>query len=128
MAPGDAINALEARFSLYGLDAHARQSIKRLWPTIAPHLDAAVDAILIAASSLPHVSVVTSQHRDLIKALEVAHLKSLLSEELNGRYIASCRKTVEQEAAIGLDARFRSTAGNYLLRATIDALARKYRF
>ena len=128
MTSGDAINAIEARFALYGLDAPARQAIKRLWPTIAPHLDAAVDDILTAAASLPHVATVTAQHRDLIKTLEVAHLKSLLSEELDGRYIASCRKTVEQEAAIGFDARFRSTAGNYLLRAAIDALARKYRF
>ena len=38
------------------------------------------------------------------------------------------RTTVEQEAALGIDARFRSTAGNYVQRAAWDALARKHRF
>jgi len=57
----------------------------------------------------------------------VAHLKALLSEELNGGYIVSCRKTVEQEAAIGFDARLRSTARNYPLRDAIDAPVRKHR-
>jgi methyl-accepting chemotaxis protein len=35
---------------------------------------------------------------------------------------------VEQEAAMGLDARMRSTAGSYVLNATLEALARRYRF
>ena len=40
MASGEAISGLESRYALYGLDAPARRSIKLLWPTIAPHLDA----------------------------------------------------------------------------------------
>src|SRR5664279_1453465 len=39
-----------------------------------------------------------------------------------------CQKTVGQEAALGFDARLRSTAGNYILRASLDVLARKHRF
>jgi methyl-accepting chemotaxis protein len=35
---------------------------------------------------------------------------------------------VEREAAIGLDARIRSSAGNFVLRAALDALARAHRF
>ena len=35
---------------------------------------------------------------------------------------------MEQEAALGFDARIRSTAGNYALKAALDALARRYRF
>ncbi len=40
----------------------------------------------------------------------------------------SCRNTVAQEAALGLDGRIRSSAGNYVLKAALDALARKFRF
>ena len=48
--------------------------------------------------------------------------------KLDQRYAESCRQTVEQEAALGLDARMRSTAGSYVLKAAFDALARKHRF
>ncbi len=122
------VKGAESRFTLYGLDREARDAINRLWPTIAPHLDAAVDTILDATKDLPHVSAVTAQHRGMVKSLEVSHLKALLGAELDHHYFDSCRKTVEQEAALGLDARMRSTAGNYLLRAAVDALARKHRF
>ena len=122
----DTISGIESRYGLYGLDARARRSIKRLWPTIAPHIEEAVEAILMAAANLPHVSAVMVQHKDQIKNIELAHLKSLLGEEIDEQYLASCRETAEQEAALGLDARFRSTAGNFIMCAVVDALARKY--
>ena len=126
MISGDGISGIDSRYALYGLDARARDSIKRLWPTIAPHIEDAVEAILTAAAKLPHISPIMVQHKDLIKSLEVTHLQSLLGEEIDERYLASCRKTVEQEAALGLDARFRSTAGNFITRTLVDRLARKY--
>jgi methyl-accepting chemotaxis protein len=122
------IHGVESRYALYELDAPARRAIKQLWPTIAPHLGKAIDAILDATARMPHVSAIAARHGDLIKKLETAHLEALLSGELDDRYFESCRKTVEQEAAIGFDARFRSTAGNFVLRAAMDALARKHRF
>lgn len=122
------IQDVESRYKLYELDAHARGAIKQVWPTIAPHIDKAIDAILDAAARLPHLSVVIAQHRSRIKDLETLHLEALLNGDLDFRYFESCRKTVEEEAAIGLDARFRSTAGNYLLKEALDALARKHKF
>ena len=98
-----------------------------MWPTIA-RTSAGGRAILDATKNLPNVSVIVAQNRDLIRKLEMAHLETLLSRELGRDYIESCRKTVAHEAAIGLDARYRSTAGNFVLRAAMDALARKYRF
>lgn len=74
------------------------------------------------------MAAVVVQNRDLIKKLEVSHLRALLSGELDDRYFESCQKTVEQEAALGFDARLRNTAGNFVLRAAMDALARKHRF
>jgi hypothetical protein len=67
-------------------------------------------------------------HRTLLKKLEASHLEALLNGDLNAHYFESCRRTIEQEAALGLDARFRSTAGNYFLSETLDALARKHKF
>jgi methyl-accepting chemotaxis protein len=128
MTSGEPIRGIEARYKLYGLDDRARSRIKQLWPTVAPRLDEAVDAILEASTNLPRVSDITTRHKNLIKTLEVAHLKALLNGDLGVDYFASCRKTVEQEATLGLDARFRSTAGNYLLLAAFKALASKHRF
>ena len=128
MSPSESIHGVEARYALYGLDAEARGAIKRMWPTIAPYLESAVDAILDATENLPAVSAIAKKHRALIKQLELSHLKALLNGELDAPYFESCRETVEQEATLGFDARLRSTAGNYVLRAAIDALARKHRF
>ena len=60
--------------------------------------------------------------------LALTHFEVLLAGNLDERYAESCRRTVEQEAALGFDARIRSTAGSYVLKAALDALARKHRF
>ena len=64
----------------------------------------------------------------MIKKLEAAHFQALLQGQLDQGYAELCRRTVEQEAALGLDARMRSTAGSYVLKPAFDALARKHRF
>jgi Protoglobin len=128
MTQSDLIQGVDARYKLYELDARARGAIKQIWPTIAPHLDKAVDTILNAAEKLSHISSIVVQHRNLIKRLEISHLEALLNGDLDTNYFESCRKTVEQEAALGIDARFRSTAGNCVLRAALDALEQKHRF
>ena len=119
---------LSPNMSFIRLDAGARSAIKQIWPTIASHLEKAVDAILDATEKLPRLSSVVKQHRDLIKKLEMSHLQALLSGDLDTHYFVSCRKTVEQEAALGFDAHLRSTAGNYVLRAALGALAYEHKF
>jgi methyl-accepting chemotaxis protein len=128
MAQSELIQGVESRYKLYELDARARGAIKELWPTIAPYIDKAVEATLEATAKLRHISSAVVQHRNLIKQLEISHFEALLSGDLDDHYFESCRKTVEQEAALGIDARFRSTAGNNILRAAVDALARKHKF
>ena len=93
---------------------------------IAPALDQAVDAILRATAKLPMVGPTAVQNHDFIKQLELSHLEALLNGELDRAYFESCKRTVGQEAELGFDARLRSTAGNYVLRAALDTLARKY--
>ena len=128
MTPNDIIHGVESRYALYGLDARARDTLKLIWPTVMPLLHGAVDTIVQAMTNLPHVSANAIRNKDLIKQLEISHLTTLLGGNLDEHYLESCRSTVEQEKAIGLDARFRMTAGNFVLRAVVDALTRKYRF
>ncbi len=81
-----------------------------------------------AVSGLPHVGEAVAQSRDLLKKLEVAHFNALLGGKLDDQYAESCRRTVEQESAIGLDGRIRSTAGHFVLTAALDMLAARHRF
>jgi methyl-accepting chemotaxis protein len=128
MAPDQLIHGVELRYALFGLDMRARNEIRRLWPTIAPRLDKAVDDLLDATARLPRISAIVTENRESMKRLELAHLHALLNGDLDGGYLESCRRTVAQETALGLDARIRSTAANYVLRAAVDALAAKHRF
>lgn len=128
MTGNETIPGVEARFRLFGLDSTARDEIKKIWPIIGPHLGRALDLMLRAVEHLPGISEIADKHRDVIKELETSHLTALASGDLGPPYIASCRRTVAQESAMGIDARFRGTAGNYLLQVAIDVLTRKYRF
>ena len=47
--PSQLIQGVEAGYALYELDAPARRAIKELWPAIAPVMEKAVEAILIAS-------------------------------------------------------------------------------
>ena len=127
MARLDSVQSFEARLSLYALDDRARRVLADTWPLIAPLLERAIDANLAAASRLPGIGAVIAQNIARIKKLELAHLQALFGGNLDHLYAASCLSTVLEEAAIGLDARMRSTAGSFVLRAVFDALARKYR-
>jgi len=127
MARLDSVQSFEARLSLYELDDRARRVLAETWPLIAPLLEQAIDANLAAASRLPGIGAVISQNIARIKKLELAHLQALFGGRLDGHYAESCLSTVLEEAAIGLDARMRSTSGSFVLRAVFDALGRKYR-
>ncbi len=122
------VQSFEARLALYGVDVNARRVVKQTWPLLEPDLGRAIDEILDAVRRLPLVGDIVAQNRALLKALEVAHFTALFGGDLDGRYAESCQRTVEQEAALGFDARIRSTAGSYVLKAALHALARKYRF
>jgi methyl-accepting chemotaxis protein len=128
MAPFDSVPAFEARLTLYRIDDRTRSLLRATWPTIAPHIERAIDEVVGAVMALPTIGNAVAQNRDLVKKLEVAHFQALLGGKLDERYAESCRQTVRQEAAIGLDARMRSTAGSFMLKAALDALARKHRF
>jgi hypothetical protein len=128
MPQTDLVQAFEARAQMYSLDGRARRILAETWPVIEPALDQAIAEIITAISVLPRVGEIVAQNAELYKKLEAAHFRALLGGKLDGAYAESCRHTVLEEAAIGLDARVRSTAGSYVLKAALDALARKYWF
>ena len=124
----DFLQAFEARLALYSLDDRARRILAETWPIIAPTLEQAIDEVLIVVRVLPRIGDIVTANAELFKKLELAHFRALLGGSLDRDYAESCRRTVEQEAAIGLDGRIRSTTGSYVLKAVLNALARKHRF
>jgi methyl-accepting chemotaxis protein len=128
MMATESVPEFEARRAFYKIDDRVRSMLAVTWPIIAPNIGRAIDEVVEGILKLPHIGTVVALHRDSITGLEVAHFQALLGGNLDHRYAESCRQTVEQEAAIGLDARIRSSAGNFVLKAALDALARKHRF
>ena len=128
MYSADLVQAFEARLSLYGLDDRSRHALAEVWPVIEPHLEQAVDEIAVAVRVLPRISEAVAQNEVFFKKLELSHFRALLGGRLDRDYAEFCRHTVHQEAALGMDARIRSTGGNYVLSAVLKVLARKYRF
>jgi len=105
MPQTDPVQAFEARAQMYSLDGRARRILAETWPVIEPTLDQAIAEIITAISVLPRVGEVVARNAELYKKLEAAHFRALLGGKLDGAYAESCRHTVQQEAAIGLDAR-----------------------
>jgi len=128
MASKEQVQAFDARLAMFGLDDRSLRLMGDVWPVIEPNLGRAIEEILDAVQLLPRVGGIVAQNRELLRRLETAHFQALLAGKLDERYADSCRNTVEQEAALGLDARLRSTAGSYVLKTTFEALARRYRF
>jgi methyl-accepting chemotaxis protein len=128
MTTTNLVQAFEARLALYSLDDRARRILAQAWPSIAPHLGRAIEEIIIVVRVLPRVGEIVAQNSELFKELELAHFSALLGGKLDGDYAESCRQTVAKEGVIGLDARIRATAGNYVFKAALEALARKHRF
>ena len=127
----DTIPEFEARLALHRIDDGVRATVAEFWPIFAPHLDRAVDELIDAMVQLPtagstiNAARIVRERREIIKALEVGHFKVLLSGNLDQRYAESCRRTVQQETAIGLDARMRCTAGSFVLSLAMETLQRR---
>jgi methyl-accepting chemotaxis protein len=126
--PTNLVQAFEARLALYSLDDRARRMLAEAWPLLAPHLEKAIDEVIVAVRVLPRISEMVAQNVEFFKRLQLAHFRALLGGKLDRDYAESCRHTVHQEAAMGMDGRIHSTAGSYILKAALEALAHKYQF
>jgi methyl-accepting chemotaxis protein len=128
MAQIDLVQAFEARLALYSLDERSRRILAECWPVIAPSLEKAIEEIVVAVRVLPRIGKAVAENTVFFKKLELDHFRALFGGKLDRDYAESCRHTVHQEAAMGMDGRIRSTAGSYMLKASLEALAHKYRF
>jgi methyl-accepting chemotaxis protein len=127
MDPIESVPAFEARMAMHRIDDRVRSILAETWPLLAPHLERTIDGVLTAVIELPAIGKVAARNKEIIKRLEVAHFQALLGGKLDRHYAESCRRTVEKEAEIGLDARFRSTSGSFVIQMSLDLLARKHR-
>ncbi|MGA2129219.1 MAG: protoglobin domain-containing protein, partial [Xanthobacteraceae bacterium] len=127
MAHADLPSGYATRLALYELDDKARAALSAGFHSMRPHLVRAVDEFVAAALKLPHVADIFSRHSDLIRRLELCHFEIFLSGRFDETYFESFRRTIEQEAAIGLDGRARIHVGNLVLKAALDAQARRHR-
>jgi hypothetical protein len=127
MTSTEILKGFQARLALHGLDAKACDLLIETWPTVAPCLSDAIDQFLTATGHQGPIGAIVDRHRALVKNLEMSHFTALLGGRLDGAYAELCCKTVEDEATIGLDSRMRSTAGGFVLRAAVTALARRHR-
>jgi methyl-accepting chemotaxis protein len=118
----------EPRLKLYRLDEAACAELRRLWPLIEPALAAGIDAFIEAEKQMPSVASMFQAHAERIRSMEKQHFSLLLSGQFDERYIESSRSLSEQEYKIGITPRTRMIAGNMVLRAAMDALARTARF
>jgi methyl-accepting chemotaxis protein len=124
----ESVQGVDVRRALFSLDDRALALMRATWPIVEPHLGTAISQILLIAAQLPLLRDAIIKNKELVERLEKRHFQALLGGNLDETYLESCRLTVREEAAIGLDARIRSTAGNIVLRTAINALTRKYRF
>jgi len=127
MAHADLPSGYAPRLALYGLDEQARAMLSVCSPAVLPCLVRAVDDFVTAGLKLPHVADIFSRHKDLIRRLELSHFEIFLGGRFDETYFESFRTTIELEAAIGLDGRARIHVGNLVLKAALDALARRHR-
>jgi methyl-accepting chemotaxis protein len=117
-----------ARLKLYHIDEQAMELLREILPVIEPHLASAVDTFIAEGLNVPRVANLYREQHELVRRLELSHFRALLGGRFDEHYFDSCRKTVEQEAAIGFDVRGRIHAAQVVFRTAVDVLARKHRF
>jgi methyl-accepting chemotaxis protein len=128
MATMELIEGYQGRRALYRLDDRAMSIMKETWPLISPQVEPAIDRFLFESANVPLMADAIARNLSTIKKLEITHFESLLGGDIGNLYVELCRTTVKEEAAVGLDARIRSSAGNHVLTAAIRAISRKFRF
>jgi methyl-accepting chemotaxis protein len=119
---------LESRLANYGLDQPARLLLRDLGVSVEPFIDIALDKVRRGADNLPHVRALWAAYGEEIKRIEAIQFRALLSASFDSSYLECCRRTTEQETALGFEARARMNCAAAVLCEAEVALRRKYRF
>ena len=119
---------LAARLVNYAIDDRARLLLRELRPIVEPLIDPAMDAVIASAARLPHVAALWAKHGDAAKRIEAAQFRALLAADFDAGYLAQCRRTTDQQTALGFESRARMHCAASLLRAAAPVVARRYPF
>jgi len=119
---------LAARLANYAIDDPARLLLRGMRPYLEPLIAPAMDDVMACAANLPHVAALWAKHGHDIKRIEADQFRAVLSGDFDAGYLARCRQTVEQETALGFEARARMQCAASLQRAAAPVIARKYPF
>ena len=119
---------LVQRLENYGLDEQARTLLRETGRVIEPVIGAALDQVIAGAEKLPHVADLWRRHGNDIRRIEIAQFQTLLRAEFDARYLAQCRKTIEQQTTLGFESRARINCGVTVINVALPIIARKYRF
>jgi methyl-accepting chemotaxis protein len=128
MPPSGLPPGFAARKALYGIDEQSERILRETFPAIEPYLVPAIDEFIAGASKLPHSGTIFAQHQDVIRKIEVAQFRALMSGTFDKDYVETGRRTMQQYAALGIEDRARISVGTCVLRTALNALARKHRF
>jgi methyl-accepting chemotaxis protein len=119
---------LVQRLLNYGLDESARALLRSIAPVIEPVLGPALDQVIAGAVKLPHVADVWQRHGSDIRRMEIAQFQTLLKAEFDAGYLEHCRRTIEQQIALGFESRARINCGAVIIKVASATIARKFRF
>ncbi len=119
---------LTARLANYQLDDRARLLLREMAPLVSGCLDPAFDEVIAGAAQLVQVAPIYAQHGETIRRIETAQFRALLAADFDERYLETCRKTVDDEVALGLEGRARINCGAAVFRTALATLAKRHRF
>ncbi len=119
---------LAARLANYTLDDRARIMLREIAPLVDAQVGTALDQVIAGAANLPKVAAIYAKHATEIKRIETTQFRAMLQAEFGTHYLECCRKTVEEETALGFEGRARINAGAAVFRVAVAALAQKHRF
>jgi methyl-accepting chemotaxis protein len=119
---------LAARLANYMIDDRARRVLRELAPALEPCLGQAVDEVIAGAARLSQVAETYKRNGHDFRRIEIAQYRELLKAEFGPSYLECCRKTIDEEAALGFEGRARMNSAAALLRTAIGVLQRKHRF
>jgi methyl-accepting chemotaxis protein len=118
---------IAARLANYGLDNEARAVLREMAPLIDGEIEKAVNQVIAGAANLKAVAELYKKYPNEIRRIEMAQLRALLTANFDAGYIATCRRTVDDEADLGFEGRARINCSAALYRCAVDVLARKHR-
>src|SRR4051812_6643291 len=119
---------ISARLANYLLDDPARLVLREIAPLVESVLDEALDQVIAGAARLKAVAEIYQRHAGDIRRIESAQFRALLTANFDAGYLDTCRRTIEQESALGFEGRARVNCGAAVLRCAITVLAHKHRF